>query len=137
VFVDHEAGEKAWKQTKSDLGPADASSSGSGGHFVYDRDQMHAIAQAWTELASDYLDSIAKAEPMRGVVGPGNEYASDIHARDANTSGVAYIKSLTTCAEYCKSQMNKYKKALGEVVAADDESHRKVQQSSSPLDGGI
>jgi hypothetical protein len=134
AFVDHQAGEQAWKQTAADLGPG---KSGAGGRFVYDKQQMHAIAQAWSDLASEYQASVANALPMRGVEGPGSEYASHIHARDANTSGVAYIDSLTACAEYCISQMDKYKKALGEVVNADDESHRKIQQSPSPLDGGI
>jgi hypothetical protein len=132
VFVDREASEEAWKQTAADLQP-----SSSGGHFVYDKQQMHAIAQKWDELAQHYANSNRDAIWMGLVRGPGDEYASKGHALDANMSGGAYSDSIIACMEYCSAQAAKYREVLGEVVNADDDGHRKLQQQSSPLDGGI
>jgi hypothetical protein len=135
AFVDHQAGEQAWKQTAADLGPG---KSGVGGRFVYDKQQMNAIVQTWMELLSDYQASIVGTQSMCLVEGPGSEYASGSHAFDANRSGEAYVNSVMACADYCRSQIDKYQKALGVVVDADDESRGKLQQhSSSPLDGGL
>ena len=134
MFVDHQADDAAWQKTAADLGPG---TSGTGGHFVYDKDQMHAIAQKWTELAEHYVASFATSTPMTTVEGPGAEYASGSHAVDANISGSAYLDSLTASREYCLGQAAKYRKVLGEVVDADEENDRKLQQPSSPLDGGI
>ena len=132
VFVDREAGEEAWKQTAASLQPSSTT-----GHFVYDKDQMHAIAQKWDELAEHFTRSAARSLPMASVVGPGAEYASGSHAVDANASGSAYLESLTASRNYCHDQASKYRKVLGETVDSDEESHRKLQQPSSPLDGGI
>jgi uncharacterized membrane protein len=132
VFVDRQAGEEAWKQTAASLQPSSTS-----GHFVYDKAQMHAIAQKWTELALHYASSARNAIWMGSVTGPGDEYASKGHAVDANFSGSAYSDSINACREYCNAQVAKYRQVLGEVANADDESHRKLEQQTSPLDGGI
>jgi hypothetical protein len=134
AFGDHQAGEQAWKQTAADLGPG---KSGAGGRFVYDKDQMRAIAQKWEELATHFGQSFVKSQAMGTVTGPGNEYASGSHAVDANISGSAYLGSLSASRDYCHGQAAKYRKVLGEIVEVDEENHRKLQHPSSPLDGGI
>lgn len=112
-------------------------SSGSGESFVYDKQQLHAIAEKWSELAMHFRTSAVNATAMAKVDGPGAEYASGGHAVDANISGAAYSESIKASEEYCTAQVAKYRKVLGEVVDADEEGGRKLQQSTSPLDGGI
>ncbi|TDQ05289.1 hypothetical protein EV186_1011258 [Labedaea rhizosphaerae] len=132
MFVDRQAGEEAWKQTATSLQPSSTS-----GHFVYDKHHLTAIRQKWAELISHYNASIVASTEMDSVDGPGADYASRGHAADANISGTAYSQSLNASLEYCTNQIAKYDKVLGIVVDTDEEHHRKIQQSGSPLDGGI
>lgn len=110
---------------------------GGAGHFVYGKQQMHAIAQKWEDLAEHFGTSFERSAPMATVEGPGAEYASGSHAADANISGSAYLESLTVSRDYCRGQAAKYRKVLGETVDVDDENNRKLPQPTSPLDGGI
>jgi hypothetical protein len=109
-------------------------SGGRGGSFAYSPDQIRDLVKEWTDLAKDYEGSLANADLMANVEGPGTEFASQSHASVARESGRAYLESLKNRIEYCYGQAQKSQDALDSYLGQEHRSVRDIT-GSGPQEG--
>ncbi|TCP53666.1 hypothetical protein EV191_104235 [Tamaricihabitans halophyticus] len=99
-----------------------------GGRFEYTEEQLRSIMRRWQGLANSYNADVQRAEPLRRIQGPGNEYVSARYALAANAAGQKVIDSLIERREYCQAQADKCAKALGEYTETEDQAAREMRR---------
>ncbi|TCP54201.1 hypothetical protein EV191_103244 [Tamaricihabitans halophyticus] len=110
-----------------------ANSGGEAGRFEYTEEQLRSIMNRWKALAEEYQEDVRIAEPLRRIVGPGDEYVSARYALAANASGEQVIRSLKERRDYCWAQARKCAEALGEYVETEDEAAREMKKPDGPV----
>ena len=108
-------------------GPAGAT--GTSGTFTFVPDEVRVIIQDWIDLAAEYDESIENADQIVRVQPPGDEYASEYHARRTSESGRLYVESLIQKQDYCYSQAQKFQDALHDYLGVDRESVHDIARS--------
>jgi hypothetical protein len=114
---------------------------GDGGKFSFAPAEIEDLVKDWVALADGYGTSLLNAQNLVGVVGPGTDFASEVHAITTSASGQAYLDSLIEKREYCYSQAQKLQDALSDYRGVDRSAIRRVTaagESSEPsVPGGI
>ncbi|MGQ0837711.1 hypothetical protein [Actinokineospora sp.] len=101
-------------------------SPGDGGKFDFSPDEIRAIVKDWLDLAESYQTSLSTSRGLATIEGPGQEYASEMHATVANSAGRAYLDSLVEKRAYALSQAQKFQDALHDYLGVDRQNVRKI-----------
>lgn len=107
---------------------------GAGGSFAYSPDQLRDLVKEWTDLATDYQNSLRDAYYLTRVEGPGAELVSRSYASVANASGQAYLDSLQSRIDYCFAQAQKFQDALDDYLGQEHHSVTEIT-NSGPREG--
>jgi hypothetical protein len=89
------------------------------GGFAFDEATMRSLIQNWRDLAISYQNSLEQATQMAEVVGPGLDFASELHASAANKSGAAYLRYLEHNLNYCADQAQLFQNALDDYLGIE------------------
>ena len=84
-----------------------------GGHWELDEATLIRVKDRWIQIAALCDSAVKTSAPLREIVAPGLEMASEYYANKANQSGHAYLDTLTQMHDYAFSQAEACKKALG------------------------
>jgi hypothetical protein len=96
-----------------------ANAAQSRGNFSFDPDELQSLIKKWLDLADDYGASIESADHMSRIKAPGNDFASEAHAKAANTSGSSYISYLRDNWQYCIDQAQAFQNALDDYLGVE------------------
>lgn len=97
-----------------------ASASQANGSFSFDPDELRSLINKWQDLADSYDASVGQAEFMARITPPGDDFASEAHAKAANDSGGSYLAYLQQNARYCSKQAELFQSALNDYLGVED-----------------
>jgi hypothetical protein len=112
------------------------SGSGEGGSFVYDEATLRSLISKWLELADHYQGSL-KRVTLGSVTAPGLDFASEAHAKAANSSGKAYMIYLAQNYEYCVRQAQLLQNTLDDYLGVEHQSVTDFNKTQAGPQAGI
>ncbi|HKS44084.1 MAG TPA: PE domain-containing protein [Amycolatopsis sp.] len=102
--------------------------------FAFDPDHLNAMAKEWDKLGDAYSDKQRYAQRLMEIQGPGDEYASKIHAEAVRNTGRAMSAAFQDRQQYCRDQAQKFRSAAGHYAKVDNDNRDVVGHvdTSSP-----
>ncbi|HEX6356732.1 hypothetical protein [Actinophytocola sp.] len=97
------------------------SGSSEAGSFAYDEDTLRSLIKKWLELADHYEGSLKRVN-LGEVKPPGLDFASERHAKAANSSGKAYMAYLAQNYEYSIQQAQLLQNTLDDYLGVEHHS---------------
>lgn len=94
--------------------------SASGGGYVFTEEEVDGLIKEWEDLLLELQTDEQHAENIRGVKGPGKEFASGDFQEAANKSGDLFLKQYDRMQKYVGEYIEALKKAK-EKTATENE----------------
>lgn len=89
------------------------------GSFTYSEDDLQTIINNWLDLAASYRSSIDNANQMARIEPPADDFASALHAAQANRSGESYRDYVAHNRDYCLQQAQLFQDALNDYLGVE------------------
>jgi hypothetical protein len=99
------------------------------GSFSFDPDELQSLIREWEDLADSYTASAREAQNMGRVTPPGEDFASEAHAKAANISGASYIEYLAKNSQYCNDQAQLFRAALNDYLGVEETNTTDINNS--------
>lgn len=99
------------------------------GSFSFDPDELQSLIRKWKDLADSYAASKVQADSMNRIQPPGDDFASEAHAKAANTSGGSYLDYLQHNRDYCEKQARLFQAALNDYLGVEDTNTTDINNS--------
>ena len=99
------------------------------GTFAYDEATLRGLVTDWLDLATHYARSERNADRMTQVEGPGEDFASQAHAKVANSSGESYHAYLKQNRSYCEQQAQLFQNALDDYLGVEQRNVTEINKS--------